>query len=717
MSLVLDELDMFGPSGLYNTSEARGSSTERRVSVEYFDPRSPTDSFTASAGIRIHGGYSRVAPKRSFRLYFRPSYGLEELRFPLFGDDYPVQEFKRLVLRGGAHDAWNSDWPRGLDGPLYARDQLGRLTQRELGHVAPAFRYVQLFINGLYWGLYDLSERPDAKFAASHFGGDTSDYDVIRAEWPSYEVAAGTDAAWTEVHKLASQGLQASESYARLSELIDIENLTDYMIQQMFFVVRDWPANNWIALREQDGGKFRFVVWDNEISVRLDYPPSDFFDLVFSDFLEQMNIDGTPGAVFHALRANEEFKLYFADRVQRHFFFDGALTPPKATDRFVSITEHIENAVFAESARWGDSMVTLWDDLTWGAEDWMQERDRLLAEWFPIQTPRVLEQFRSAGLYPLIDVPNFEKRGGFVRRDFRLAMSAPVGAIYYTLDGSDPRQRGGGISPAARQYTDSILLDSSAIVAVRAFDGLTWSALDRAEFHVGTRGDLNGDGQLNGDDIQILFNSIDTGNPTPRFDLNDDGTVDQNDVQFLVENLIGTLMGDANLDGKVDVQDLNQIANAWRRPSGAGWNDGDFNGDFVVNATDLNVLALNWQKAELAAAHHGRVPRAPLTGHAVSVRFDEALDLIARARNTTERSGLSCEIQSSDASYEMSSQLPRAGSRKIRSRTGRRVALAAMEDEPIAINEPFAVERRTSHSDLKTEFVLELANDDASDAE
>ena len=175
VSLALDELDMFGPSGLYNTSKAQGSSTERRVSVEYFDPRSPTDNFVANAGIRIHGGYSRVAPKRSFRIYFRPSYGLEELRFPLFGDDYPVQEFKRLVLRGGAHDAWNSDWPRGLDGPLYARDQLGRSTHRELGHVAPAFRYVQLFINGLYWGLYDLSERPDAKFAASHFGGDTSD--------------------------------------------------------------------------------------------------------------------------------------------------------------------------------------------------------------------------------------------------------------------------------------------------------------------------------------------------------------------------------------------------------------------------------------------------------------------------------------------------------------------------------------------------------------
>ncbi len=104
VSLVLDEADMFGSQGLYNTPLAEGRDTERLVSIEYFDPAEPTHSFTANGGIRAQGQSSREFPKRSFRLSFRASYGTDELSFSLFGDDNPVHTFKNLVLRGGSQD-------------------------------------------------------------------------------------------------------------------------------------------------------------------------------------------------------------------------------------------------------------------------------------------------------------------------------------------------------------------------------------------------------------------------------------------------------------------------------------------------------------------------------------------------------------------------------------------------------------------------------------
>ncbi len=82
---------------------------------------------------------------------------------------------------------------------LYVRDQYGRTIQRETGNLSTSFRYVQLFINGLYWGLYDLSERPDEAFVADHLGVDVKDIDLIRGGSPSddnsikYYVGAGTD--------------------------------------------------------------------------------------------------------------------------------------------------------------------------------------------------------------------------------------------------------------------------------------------------------------------------------------------------------------------------------------------------------------------------------------------------------------------------------------------------------------------------------------------
>ena len=61
------------------------------------------------------------------------------------------------------------------------------------------------------------------------------------------------------------------------------------------------------------------------------------------------------------------------------------------------------------------------------------------------------------------------------------------------------------------------------------------------------------------------------------------------------------LLGDANLDGTVDAQDLNSMAVNWQQ-SIAKWSAGDFTADGEVNAADLNLLALNWQSSTPLAA-------------------------------------------------------------------------------------------------------------------
>ena len=125
-------------------------------------------------------------------------------------------------------------------------------------------------------------------------------------------------------------------------------------------------------------------------------------------------------------------------------------------------------------------------------------------------------------------------------------------------------------------------------------------------------GDFTGDGVVNVEDINALFAAISDGNPDPRFDLDGNGNVGQSDVVFLVENTIGTFMGDANLDGRVDAADLNVVGINWRAANVTGWEQGDFNGDDGVAAADLNIIGLNWLRGAPIAAVHQRVPRAPL---------------------------------------------------------------------------------------------------------
>ncbi|MEM6331807.1 MAG: glycosyl hydrolase family 28-related protein [Planctomycetota bacterium] len=99
-------------------------------------------------------------------------------------------------------------------------------------------------------------------------------------------------------------------------------------------------------------------------------------------------------------------------------------------------------------------------------------------------------------------------------------------------------------------------------------------------------GDFDLDGDIDADDIDLLVANY--GNPD--FDLTDDGATDAADLTELVENILGTYLGDANLDGAVDTADLAILA-ANFATSARGWSVGDFNGIAGVGTPDLAILA------------------------------------------------------------------------------------------------------------------------------
>jgi hypothetical protein len=116
-------------------------------------------------------------------------------------------------------------------------------------------------------------------------------------------------------------------------------------------------------------------------------------------------------------------------------------------------------------------------------------------------------------------------------------------------------------------------------------------------------GDVNGDGTVDADDIDALYDVIGSP-PTPLTDFNDDGMVNQSDVRILVEAILGRQFGDANLDGIVDEADLSWVADGWKQPldDGARWARGDFSGDRTIDEADLAYLADNWKQPAVVQA-------------------------------------------------------------------------------------------------------------------
>ena len=168
--------------------------------------------------------------------------------------------------------------------------------------------------------------------------------------------------------------------------------------------------------------------------------------------------------------------------------------------------------------------------------------------------------------------------------------------------------------PASADGTGSSLTRRSATSFGN--DANSWTAADPSPgvFNLDAPvGDLNGDGAVDGSDVDVVCNAI--GGPfMPNLDFQANGEIDFQDVEAFVQGPLGTHMGDANLDGRVDAGDLNQVGIHWLQDDNVGWGSGDFNCDGEVSAGDLNIVGINW--LEGAPQQAARAPRAPLAANA-----------------------------------------------------------------------------------------------------
>jgi hypothetical protein len=134
-------------------------------------------------------------------------------------------------------------------------------------------------------------------------------------------------------------------------------------------------------------------------------------------------------------------------------------------------------------------------------------------------------------------------------------------------------------------------IDGSQTIQARAWDGAEWSARIQAAFVIALPGDLNHDGQLNDADIDALCQQVLRGQFDAAFDFNHDQLVNTLDQQLLVEQLLGTSAGDANLDGVFNSTDLILVFGAGSYEDSAddnsGWAGGDWNCDGDFDSGDL----------------------------------------------------------------------------------------------------------------------------------
>ena len=469
-----DMWDASGNGGFYRST----SGMEAPVSVELIYPDQPTNNVQADASVE---GHSHDRLKRTLRLTFRASTGASRFESRLFKDaplfgDTAVKKVNSIVLRGGNNRCWARGWNPAKT--TYTEDEFYRSTQIAMSGIGSHGSFVHLYINGLYWALYNPVERPDNAFAAAYLGGDDD-------EWFSINHGGSTNGLRTRwdylIGSLAAKDMSQATNYAELREYLAVEPFIDYLLGSWYIGLGDWPNNNWwAASRNTPPGPAYFFAWDGEWCFGTSMA-SSLRASVHSAFRTSSTL--TIPKLWHSARVNADFMMLVADRAFKHTRTNGALSDAKAIERWLTLSNALYVPVIPESARWGDSIDT--NIVRSRDTDWNNEQV-IIGNLLPGNGEALLSSMRSYGFYPNVAPPEFSQPDGTVTLPFQFALSHANGSgdIYYTLDGSDPRLPGGAINPDAVLYGGPVPILQSRRIQARVLSGGNWSALNEAVYGV-----------------------------------------------------------------------------------------------------------------------------------------------------------------------------------------------------------------------------------------
>jgi hypothetical protein len=529
ISVSTDPGNLFNSqTGIYVNAENHGSEWERPANIELINPDG-SPGFNIDAGLRIRGGWSRHGdyPKHAFRLFFRSDYGKGKLDFPLFGDE-GVNEFDKIDLRTSQNYSWANAGDQSIHNTMN-RDVFSRDCQKDMHQPYTRSRYYHLYLNGLYWGIYQTQERSEASFAESYFGGNKDQYDVIKVDigddFNLYEIEAtdGNTDSWQEIWNMSQQGFSSNANYFKLLGLnssgavdtslnvwVDVDNLIDYMLTIFYGGNFDAPVskfsqnynpNNFYAIdnREKKRDGFKFFAHDAEHTLLTDAvsPGIGLYEnRVNIGTISNGRMDVAYFGKFHPqwlhfkLSENQEYRIRFADRVYRHFFNNGAFTPDSCISRFKETADKLNLAIISESARWGDSQ---YSPVKTKDDHWIKAVNRVTNDFMPFRTDIVLQQLLAENLYISYKPPLFKNNGTtitsskiIISENYNLTIENPngSGSVIYTIDGTDPRLVGGAISGTAINggTSKTITVKPGTHIKARAKYTTTWSALHEIIF-------------------------------------------------------------------------------------------------------------------------------------------------------------------------------------------------------------------------------------------
>lgn len=328
----LFEIGPYGRAARY-TEESYNSNMDwdRPVSFEYIT--SDNECVVAQeCDFAMTGGWSRMVSPHAFKLKAKKQYDFQKFFAYQFFSDKPYQKHKSLLIRSGGDDRTY----RVID---VAFQQM--IAQSGIRVNYQSFEPVEVYINSKPYAVLNLREPSNKDYAYSNYGIDTDEMDQFEMSPDSgYIQKRGTKDAFNQL-LLLSESASNANVYQSIRELLDIDAFINYMAIQFYIGNSDWPFNNVKGFRDQNNGKFQFVMFDLDGVFNAVSPFEYFFGMETREFDPLYGYDYSRGVSISGERLILPVELVT--------LFRNLLQCPSFRKQFIDVLCIVGGSVFEQS--------------------------------------------------------------------------------------------------------------------------------------------------------------------------------------------------------------------------------------------------------------------------------------------------------------------------------------------------------------------------------
>jgi hypothetical protein len=328
-----------------------GSETEKFAHFSFFE--NGNEIINQNIGVRINGGFTRISPNKSLRLYARSEYGKSTFNHSFF-EDSSYSSFKRLILRNSGNDVSST----------YFRDAFIQRTVNHLNFDTQAYQPTITFLNGEYWGILNMRERFDRHYFERVYNIADGDMDFL--EYNGFLVQEGDFEHYaTMVDFIENNSLQQAVNFNYVKTKMDTENYTDHFIANIYARNTDWPHNNiefWRKKTEQyepdapygQDGRWRWVLKDTDFGFGGDGGPQSYEHntLAFATSTGG-NVNTNPEwstLILRKLLENTTFKNNFINRFAD--LMNTTYLPERVVGIINEMKSSVEEEILEHAQRW-----------------------------------------------------------------------------------------------------------------------------------------------------------------------------------------------------------------------------------------------------------------------------------------------------------------------------------------------------------------------------